>query len=176
MKVSKKTLLLEGLVLGMLLVLIPNSILQDVQAHSPSAVALSYDDSLNQLTIEITHSVSNPSTHYIQEVEIQVNSLTNITAQYTSQPDPTQFDYTYDITLQDGDEVVGIARCNLGGSKSDSFTFSTTSSDSTSDDETTKENNTIAGYAGFSIFMILGIFVWPLLLKNTKSINDVRQK
>lgn len=124
--------------------LIPMNSLPFAQAHSPSDVSLSYNSQTSELSVSITHSVSDPSTHYVESVEISLNSQNFHTFSYTSQPDANQFTYTYEINLTAGDVVEVTATCNLGGSKSASLTFNP-ADDSTDDTTNDSTDNSIDG-------------------------------
>ena len=62
------------------------SSLGNVQGHSPSAMTLEYDDVNDKLTITITHSVSDPSSHFVNGIEIDVNGSSEITEKKFEQP------------------------------------------------------------------------------------------
>ncbi len=91
-------------------------------AHGPSEVALSYDSSQGTLTVTITHSVRNPSSHYIDEVSIAKNGEALESHAYESQPDRASFAYTYAVEAQTGDEITVRAGCNRFGSRQASLT------------------------------------------------------
>ena len=84
--------------------------------HAPSSVSASYDFDKQELTVTISHSVTNANTHYIQDVKIYRNSVLNRTVTYTSQPTTNTFSYKYNISAKDGEYLNATATCNLGGS------------------------------------------------------------
>jgi hypothetical protein len=97
-------------------------LIDSVDAHPPASMSLSYDFGLQELTVTITHSVSNPSGHYVDTVIVYRNSAVDNTYTYTSQPTTGTFSYTYSITASDGDSLSARADCNIGGSIQRSIT------------------------------------------------------
>lgn len=95
-----------------------------VMAHSPSSMTLSYDFSQQNLSVTISHSVSNPGTHYVDTVTIYRNSAVVNTYTYSSQPTSNTFTYHYSVTASDGDTLAAKADCNIGGSIQRSTTAS----------------------------------------------------
>ncbi|MGD2250901.1 MAG: hypothetical protein PVF58_21080 [Candidatus Methanofastidiosia archaeon] len=90
-----------------------------VAAHAPSEMTLEYDLDSQVLTVTIVHNVSDPASHYIFNIEIQVN--TTETYEYTNQPTESEFSYTYNVPASQGDTIMVIAECNLGGSMTQSL-------------------------------------------------------
>jgi hypothetical protein len=85
-------------------------------AHPASDLILTYDTSTNQLQATFTHMVSNPATHYIGEVEVNVAGSGQILRElYTSQPTNGTFTYTYPLDIVNGTEITVSGECNLGG-------------------------------------------------------------
>lgn len=95
-----------------------------VSAHSPSSMNLSYDGTTNKLQVDISHQVSNPNTHYVDNIVVKINGENRINQDYTSQSG-SSFSYTYeDLVLSEGDLVQVTATCNQGGSISNELTVS----------------------------------------------------
>ena len=93
-----------------------------VRAHSPSQVTLSYAKDTGTLSVTIVHSVSNPATHYVRQVEISLNDRVEKTFDYKSQPDSSRFTYSYPIDAKPGDRIAVTVKCNYVGSNSASLT------------------------------------------------------
>ena len=87
-----------------------------VTAHSPAAMVVSFDPSHNILSVTITHLVDDPTTHYLNKVQVRLNDSVVSDPPYTSQPTKDTFTYTYNLTPLAGDEVRIIASCVQGGS------------------------------------------------------------
>ncbi|HEX3002253.1 MAG TPA: hypothetical protein VHN82_07800 [Methanoregula sp.] len=85
-------------------------------AHPPSDIQLAYNDVTQQLAVTINHPVDDPQTHYIRFVQVKVNDVIPITADYTSQPSKGTFTYTYSIPLNKGDTIRVTATCIQGPS------------------------------------------------------------
>jgi hypothetical protein len=81
--------------------------------------------------------VSNPNTHYVNNIEVMLNGETEVDQSYSSQPD-SSFTYTFeDMYADGGDEIEITATCNQGGSITDQLTVgSDTTSDSDDDSST----------------------------------------
>lgn len=91
-------------------------------ANPPQSVTLEYLPGLGQLNVSISHFVLDPATHYVYQVVIQKNDIVNITANYTSQPTTSVFNYTYNINAVDGDVLRATAKCIIFGETSGSIT------------------------------------------------------
>lgn len=94
-----------------------------VEAHSPSDVSIDYDLENEELTVEITHSVTDTKSHYIENIVVQVDGETVIDENYTEQPDSTSFEYTYDLQAEKNSTIEATAYCSISGSASDTLTL-----------------------------------------------------
>jgi hypothetical protein len=90
-----------------------------VTAHSPGSVTLSYNLTTQILTVTVVHKTNSPSSHYINKVEIKKNGKSIESQNYTNQPDPSEFSYTYKISAKMGDILEVTASCSVYGSKTD---------------------------------------------------------
>ncbi|MFW6121566.1 MAG: hypothetical protein ACOC80_11805 [Petrotogales bacterium] len=75
-----------------------------VGAHSPSSMFLTYNPDVGTLTVDISHQVDDPDSHYVENIEIRKNGELIGTYDYTSQSG-SNFDYIYDIDASDGDTL-----------------------------------------------------------------------
>lgn len=91
-------------------------------AHSPSQVNLTYDNQNQTLTVMTTHTVSNPSSHYVREIVVEKNGEKVLTKEYTSQPTSSTFSYNYPINAAKGDVLNATAYCSIAGSRSAGIT------------------------------------------------------
>ena len=85
-------------------------------AHSPSKVDLMYDKATKTLSVTITHTVSDPTSHYVKTVTVMSNDKVVQTMTYTSQPAPDTFTYTYTVDAAPGTKLSARAECNYFGS------------------------------------------------------------
>ena len=92
-------------------------------AHGPSDIILNYDSNSHILSVNISHSVSNPQKHYIKEITITRNGKPLETYEYKNQPAPSSFTYTYNIEAKKGDTLKVKAKCNYFGSKTRELTI-----------------------------------------------------
>lgn len=109
-------------VLGLIMFLV----LTPAMAHAPSSVVLSYDQNNSLLNVTITHTVNSPSSHYIQKVEVFKNGTKILSNDYTSQPSPSTFTYSYMLNATDGDVLKATATCSIAGSRSGEITVNET--------------------------------------------------
>ena len=91
-------------------------------ANAPKEVLLTYDAAAKTLTVQITHSSSSPSWHYVAKVEIKKGGKTISTTDYKSQPDQATFSYVYPIEAAPGDVLEVKASCSIFGSRTEKLT------------------------------------------------------
>lgn len=93
--------------------------IQSARAHSPDSMIASYSFRNWEfiLDVSISHPVSDPNSHYISTVVVQINGSTELTETYTSQPSEDGAHYLYyNITANTNDIIQVTATCNEGGS------------------------------------------------------------
>jgi len=126
-------------------------------AHAPSDMSISYDTDAKELTVVITHGVSNPSDHYIDNITIEKNNNFYRGFDYTSQPSSSSFTYTYNNTEgESGDMFSVVARCNRGGQISKSLTVGSTVEDTST--------------PGFELVLVICGVLFFVLLKRKISV------
>ncbi|MHA1864200.1 MAG: hypothetical protein ACTSWA_10570 [Candidatus Thorarchaeota archaeon] len=130
--IERKGLFLLGLFVTILLA----GQLVTVDAHTPAQITLEYDFDLQELTVTVSHSVSDTNTHYIYEIIVEKNSALFTTESYTSQSSTSGMSDTISIPAVDGDVLSATAKCSISGQVSGQVTvvdpsISTTTSSST---------------------------------------------
>ena len=92
----------------------------NVLAHTPAGVAVQYNEKSEYLDVAITHPVDNPGTHYVKRVTIRQGSAVLSDTSYTTQPDISDFNYSYFLPgLKGSDGQITVdAECNIFGSRS----------------------------------------------------------
>ena len=155
-KNKKKALF--GLLLSIFLFLLT---VVGVSSHPPSISNLSYDAENEQITVNISHGVSDTNSHYVESIEIKVDDVSKISESYTSQPSASSFSEIFDLVVPEGALIEVTADCNQYGSDSDSITVT---SEQTNGSGETGEESGISGFTGigwFGIFVIgsLAIFI-----------------
>jgi hypothetical protein len=85
-------------------------------AHAPSDMSISYNELSKELNVTIKHQVPNPQAHYVKEVRVTINGNVVHDSQYTSQPSPDTFTYTYPVLPAPGDAIEVTASCSITGS------------------------------------------------------------
>lgn len=127
-----------------------------VNGHSPSSMTAEYSSVTEQLTVEINHQVSNPNTHYVNNIEVTLNGETEIDQSYSSQPD-SSFTYTFeDMYADEGDEIEITAICNQGGSITEQITVGSDITSGSDDDSSTPGFELILVFA--SVIAVFFIF------------------
>jgi desulfoferrodoxin (superoxide reductase-like protein) len=92
------------------------------QAHAPKDLALIYDNQNQTLQVKITHETA-WAKHYVSKIVVKKNDKVIETYEYTSQPDPKEFTYTYKMEAVPGDVIEVIATCSIFGSKKATITL-----------------------------------------------------
>lgn len=87
-------------------------------ANAPKSVELSYNKEKQELSVKIVHPASF-GFHYIKQVVIKKNGAEIGVNDYKSQPDKTEWTYTYAVAAEPGDELEAIATCSVTGSKTE---------------------------------------------------------
>jgi hypothetical protein len=77
---------------------------------------LAFDQGNRILSVTITHTVADPSTHYIKRVLITTGGSTISDTAYTGQPSPQTFTYTYLMPQGVNGEVQVRGECSIIGS------------------------------------------------------------
>lgn len=109
------------IILGIFTLFTVMSLMQnDVSAHPPQSVTLSYDLETKVLAVTVTHKRFSGS-HYINKVEIKKNNASVASHSYTNQPSET-FTYTYQIDAVIGDVIEVKVTCSKFGSTSEKIT------------------------------------------------------
>ncbi|MHA1610848.1 MAG: hypothetical protein ACTSYU_02250 [Promethearchaeota archaeon] len=129
-------------------------------AHAPIGVYLSYDADTKDLTANIYHTVGDPNVHFIYSISVTINSVLNETYTYESQPDANEFDYVYHLNLVEGDIVSVTAICNQGGETTGTLTYTLSSDDEPTDDDTddapTDDGDDKSSTPGYTIYAAIG--------------------
>jgi hypothetical protein len=108
----------------------------NIMAHSPSSMKISYNLEAKTINATISHSVSNPNNHYVNEIEVRINEQLYETFEYTSQPG-SSFTYALDSIEADVGDIIEVkAICNQGGQITRQLTIGEGNGES-SDDEST---------------------------------------
>ncbi|MFW9944604.1 MAG: hypothetical protein ACFFB7_06360 [Candidatus Sifarchaeia archaeon] len=95
-----------------------------VAAHAPSNMTLLYDWNSQELTVTISHSVANPSTHYIKNITVFKNDVKFASSLYSSQESSSTASDTFVIPAVDGDVLKVWVECVLGGTRESTTTLS----------------------------------------------------
>jgi len=107
------------LLLGLLMV----GSAQPILAHSPSNIDLAYVYETQTLLVEIQHDVSNVNTHYIERIEVRVNTVLNQSRDYTSQQSLVGMSDSFVVPAEIGDEISVTAICSVLGQLTDTLTL-----------------------------------------------------
>lgn len=168
--------ILSLLALTMLLVI--SASYSPVTASEPSDMSLVYDYGLQNLSVNVSHYVSNTKTHYIGQIEIRKNSLSILNRSYTNQSESWGVYDTFSVSASVGDNLTVTANCKKGYSitkwlivtsgtstnsaPTDTTTSTTEPTDSTNPSGTTLGPNPLIGVgvaAAVAVFLII-FFAW----------------
>ena len=133
-----------------ILILISNTVF----AHPPSKLNSSYDDEINELIVNITHSVTTDD-HYIDTIELYINDVKYNTLNYDNQRSRTSFSYNYNIIVEDGDTIKVIAKCNQFGTLTKELSVG-------------EENNGNSTPGFISILLIFSMIIVTMIYKKRK--------
>lgn len=100
-----------------------------VKAHSPIAMDMEYDLDAQELSIKITHGVTDPTYHYVYLMEVWVNSsdpyhppeAPDYSFHFTEQPAHNINNYILSFPAGDKANITVTAYCSLGGSLTEHF-------------------------------------------------------
>ncbi len=86
-------------------------------AHAPQDIDVVYDPASEKLMVTITHIVDDPTTHYLNKVQVKHNGRVISDPDYKSQPEKDTFTYTYDLRASPPDIFWVYTTCVRGGSR-----------------------------------------------------------
>ncbi len=104
-----------------LIIISTSFFVNQVVAHPPENIDLSYNISTQVLTVTITHNTANLNSHYVDKVEVYKNDVSIIEKDYTSQPSNT-FTLTFNFQAFVGDIIKVEAECNQVGKTEETIT------------------------------------------------------
>ena len=116
-------------ILLILMIFVINSNNLQVRAHSPITMDMEYNLDTQSLSVKITHGVTDPSYHYINLIEIWVNSSNpfnppeapNYSYPQTEQPTDNINHYIFYFPAGNKANITVTAYCSLGGSLTEHF-------------------------------------------------------
>ncbi|MHA1864290.1 MAG: hypothetical protein ACTSWA_11025 [Candidatus Thorarchaeota archaeon] len=139
-----------------------------VDAHTPALITLEYDFDLQELTVTISHSVSDINTHYIYEIVVEKNSVLFTTESYTSQSSTSGMSDTISVPAVDGDILSATAKCSISGQISGQVTVvdptTTSSSTTTSTSTTTTDTSSTELPIQMTTIILVGIVVLGIVV------------
>jgi hypothetical protein len=124
-----------GIMITLFMVVVSSPL--SVSAHSPGSIELDFDYDAQVLTVIFRHSVSNPNSHYVNQIEIWKNDVSYTTRTYDSQTNSTTQMDTFDVDAEDGDVLRVTGTCNQGGSRTGQITVAAPATITTSTSEST---------------------------------------
>jgi hypothetical protein len=140
-----------------------------VVAHSPSSMTLGYNWDTQILSVTISHTVTDPNSHYIQNITVYKNDVIVDSRLYTSQESTTSASDTFNIAAVDGDILRVWAECSQVGTIEDTITVTepSTTTPTTTDGTTTPPPSgyELATIMIAAVIIILGVFLVIFLLR-----------
>ncbi|MGV9169881.1 MAG: desulfoferrodoxin family protein, partial [Promethearchaeia archaeon] len=110
-----------------------------VQAHTPSGMTLEYDADTDELSVSVSHSVSDVNSHFIEEIVIYNNDAQVDSRTYTSQESTSGMSDTFTVDAVDGDVLKATAYCSISGSVTEEITIGTNTTTTTTTTTATPE-------------------------------------
>ncbi|TFG28346.1 hypothetical protein EU527_17425 [Candidatus Thorarchaeota archaeon] len=111
---------------------------QPTMAHSPSNIDLAYVYDTQTLLVEIQHDVSNVNTHYIERIEVSVNSVLNQSRDYTNQQNLIGMSDSFVVPAEIGDVISVRAICSVSGQLTETLTLTGPETSTTTTTTTTQ--------------------------------------
>jgi len=90
-------------------------VVSPVFAHSPKSVEITVSE--KNISVSISHGVSNPKNHYVKRVEVMLNGQKIIEQKFSLQEGNSQEVIYHIPSLKISDTVTVEAFCNIGGSQ-----------------------------------------------------------
>jgi hypothetical protein len=150
----------RSLILGLALVLAAAlSMANPVMAHTPADMTLEYDFGTQTLTVTVSHSVGDTSTHYIDSITILKNDVEYTTRGYTDQDTTSGMSDIFSVDAADGDVIQATAFCSIAGSVTRQITVTapaTTSTDTTTTSDSTTTTTSTTPTGDDSQFLLMG--------------------
>lgn len=127
---------------------------KQVQAHTPSDMTLEYDADTDELSVSVSHSVSDVDSHYIEEIIIYKNDVEVGSRSYTAQDSTSGMSDTFTVQAVDGDVLKATASCSISGSVTREITVSTETTTTETTPTTTETTTTPTTQEPFPITLI----------------------
>ncbi len=86
-----------------------------LRAHPPSNIELNYNGEKEVLRVVVSHSVGNPSAHYVEAVTVTRNGEGVVEEEYDKQAGRSESTYEYQLGAENGDTFEVEAVCNRFG-------------------------------------------------------------
>jgi hypothetical protein len=130
-----------------------------VNAHTPSNIVVVYDFPTQELSVTVTHGVTDVNTHYIAQIVVEKNSVQVDSEAYTSQESTTGMSETFSISAVDGDTFRVTATCSISGNIVGMHVVSDPSATETTTTTTSPDTTTTPSNGGTPMDMTLTIAV-----------------
>jgi hypothetical protein len=104
-----------------------------VAAHAPSSVDLSYNEATDELSVTVTHTGVDGTTHRISEIQVYKNDVLQTSETYSSQTTTSSHSDTFIVAAEPGDVLRVVAICSISGQREGTLTVGGTTTDTTTD-------------------------------------------
>jgi hypothetical protein len=104
-----------------------------VAAHAPSSVALTYNEATDELSVTVTHTGVDGTTHRIAEIQVYKNDVLQTSETYSSQTTTSSHSDTFTVAADAGDVLRVVAICSILGQREGTLTVGGTATDTTTD-------------------------------------------
>jgi len=104
------------------ILLILLALVKVVYAHPPVKIEISFDRENNLLTAKIIHPVEDPKTHYINNVDISINSKEILKHEISRQDNENEQVVIYRLPDVKESDTIGVeGYCSISGVKEEDF-------------------------------------------------------
>ena len=93
-----------------------------VAAHAPSSVDLSYNEATDELSVTVTHTGVDGTTHRISEIRVYKNDVLQTSETYSSQTTTSTHSDTFIVAADPGDVLRVVAICSISGQREGTLT------------------------------------------------------
>jgi len=100
-------------------------------------MVVDYDGGTGSLNVTITHHVSDPETHYVDRLRVEVDGDEEVDEDYTSQPTADTFTYTFNVSANASVQIKVRTECNQGGDIEEEIEFGEDPGNGIDDNQTT---------------------------------------
>jgi len=124
-----------------------------VAAHAPSSVDLEYNEATDELSVTVTHTGVDGTSHRVAEIQVYKNDVLQTSETYSSQTTTSSHSDTFTVAADPGDVLRVVAICSISGQREGTLTVGGTT------DTTTDTNGLDGTMSPLELAMLIGVAV-----------------